>query len=223
MLAANVSLVLVLASVVESPFQPELVDRILAGAEREHIEAELVVTKVDRDRGDWRREWVELYRGLGYRVHETSIARGKRTEAALAELRRRLRDSTTVLCGSSGVGKSSLLNALHPGLDLKVGTLSRIRQGRHTTSHTQLIALPGGGRVLDTPGIRAFGLHGVDPQAVQFWFRELRPLVGRCEYRNCFHLAEPGCALRAAVDDGAVHPARYASYAGLVLELQAAG
>ena len=220
-IAANVSLALVLGSIVEPPFQPELIDSILAGAEREKIEAALVMTKVDRDRKGWRREWIDLYRGLGYRVFETSIAKGKRTEPVLAELAELLRTNTTVLCGASGVGKSSLMNALHPGLDLRVGTLSRIRQGRHTTSHTQLAALPGGGHVLDTPGIRAFGLWCVDPQAVQFWFRELVPMVGQCEYRNCFHLAEPGCAVTAAVEDGAVHPSRYASYAALVTELKA--
>src|SRR4029078_3729569 len=94
------------------------------------------------------------------------------------------------------VGKSSLINALCPGLDLRVGTMSRIRQGKHTTSYTQLIPRPGGGHILDTPGIRGFGLAASDAQEIQFLFPEIKPLVGRCEYRNCTHMVEPGCGRR---------------------------
>ncbi len=218
-LAANISLVVVTAAVVRPEFQPELVDRILAGAEAEKIEAVLVMTKIDRDRRDRRKPWVDLYRALGYRVFETSVEPETRTEESLAAVGALLRANVAVLCGASGVGKSSLINALCPGLDLRIGSMSRIMQGRHTTTHTQLIALPGGGHVLDTPGIRGFGLFFIDRQAVQFHFREIAPLVGRCDYRNCLHQVEPGCAVRAALEEGALAPSRYASYLALVDEL----
>jgi len=218
-LAANISLVLVTAGIVEPPFQPELVDRILAVAEREKIEAVLAITKVDLDREGTAAHWADLYRGLGYRVFTTSVTEGVRTEDALTELRDLLHHNTTVLSGASGVGKSSLINALCPGLDLRVGDMSRILKGRHTTSYTRLIALPGGGHVLDTPGIGSFFLFGTDQQEVQFLFREIKAMVGSCEYRNCLHRVEPGCAIYAAAEAGTIDPQRYLSYLSILEQL----
>lgn len=219
-MAANVSLALVTAAIVEPPFQPELVDRILAGAVREGIEPVLVITKLDRDRRARADPWIGLYSALGYRVFATSIVEKSRTQEVLEQLRELLATNITVLCGASGVGKSSLINTLCPGLDLRIGSMSRILQGRHTTSHTQLIPLPGGGHVLDTPGIRNFGLFGVDRQEVQFLFPEIKPLVGACSYRNCTHEVEPDCAVRAAIAEGSIHEARYASYLAIMDELR---
>ena len=150
-LAANISLVLVMDSILDPPFQPELVDRILAGAEREKIDAALVITKVDRD-GEGARARAKLYESLGYPVFCTSISAGQETTESLSALERLLHANITVFCGPSGVGKSSMINRLIPGLDLRVGSIGRIRQGKHTTTHTQLVPLPGGGHVLDTPG-----------------------------------------------------------------------
>ena len=220
-MAANVSLALVTAAIVEPPFQPDLVDRIIAGATREGIEPVLVLTKQDRDRKKRSAEWEDLYRGLGYRVFATSIAEGSRTDAELEELRELLRQHITVLSGASGVGKSSLINTLCPGLDLRIGSMSRIRQGKHTTSHTELIPLPGGGHVLDTPGIRSFGLFGVEPQEIQFLFPEIKPRIGECAYRNCSHTSEPDCAVLAALEQGAIHPRRYESYRAIMADLAA--
>lgn len=211
-LAANVSLVLVVASVREPGFQPELVDRMLAAAEREELTAALVLTKVDRDRKDEARAWCELYVGLGYETILTSVAKGKETTAELARVRALLAAHTTVLCGASGVGKSSLLNALVPGLDLRVGSIGRIAQGRHTTTHTRLIPLPGGGHVLDTPGVRAFGLWGVGTQELGFYFREIAARSPTCAFRSCTHRHEPECAVLAAVERGEIAASRYRSY-----------
>ena len=221
-LAANVSLVLVTAAVAEPPFQPELVDRILAGATRAEIDCVLVLTKIDRDKKGRAEPWIELYRSLGYQVFVTSVAEKKKTEESLEALRELLHQNISMLSGASGVGKSSLINTLCPGLDLRVGSVTRIRQGRHMTTHTQLIPLPGGGYVLDTPGIRNFGLFGVGAQEIQFLFPEIRGLVGECGYRNCTHAVEPDCAVLAAVESGAIHPQRFESYSVLMQEAEEA-
>ncbi len=221
-MAANISLVLITSAVREPPFQARLVDRILAGCERQKLPAAIVLTKMDRARKkDKAEEWIDLYRGLGYTVLPTSITKGKETEESLAELSKLLHSNTSVLAGLSGVGKSSILNYLMPELDLRIGSMSKIHQGKHTTSHTQLIPLPGGGHVLDTPGIRNFGLFGMAPQELTFYYRELSALMGKCGYRNCSHTVEPDCAVNDAFDEGLIHPSRFESYLEILTDLQA--
>src|SRR5690606_13592136 len=132
-LAANLSLVLIVMPVREPTFDPLLVDRILAATEREGIEAALVISKIDRAPPAQTEKWAELYRSLGYPVYPTSVAPGHRTDATLEELRARLHAGVTVLCGPSGAGKSSLVNAIVPGVNLRVGSLGKLRQGKHTT------------------------------------------------------------------------------------------
>jgi ribosome biogenesis GTPase len=219
-IAANVTLVLIVAALREPPFQPVIVDRILASCERQELTAALVLTKLDRDRDRTAPRWAGLYGGLGYRVFQTSVAAGRETDAAFTELAAGLRDNTTVLAGLSGVGKSTLLNRLVPGLDRKVGSMNRIAQGKHTTTNAELIPLPGGGFVLDTPGVRSFGLFGMGVQELGFYFREIAPLLTACDYRNCTHLVESSCAVRQAVADGRVDPSRYESYREICTELQ---
>ena len=225
-LAANIDRVWVVSAVREPPFQELLVDRVLAGIEREDLDATVILTKLDRDKKNSAQPWLELYRDLGYRTLGISIMDGKETTEELAQLRAELQDGTTVLCGLSGVGKSSLLNKLIPQLSLRIGSLSRIRQGKHTTTHTELIPIPidperpdARGYVLDTPGIRNFELFGADPQALPFWFRDIEPLAQGCAYRNCTHLHEPGCAVRAAVEAGTLRASRYSSYIRIHNEL----
>lgn len=214
--AANITLVLAVAAVAEPPFQPELVDGVLAAAAREGIAAALVLTKIDRDRQGAAERWAGLYRGLGHRVLATSTAPGHETPGPLAELGALLHGNRTVLCGLSGVGKSTLLNQVIPGLSLRIGSLSHIRQGRHTTSHTELIPLPGGGHVLDTPGVRSFHLFHAGSQEIQFLFPEIGARLSQCGYRNCLHLDEPGCAVAAARAAGGIAQSRYRSYAAMV-------
>lgn len=221
-LAANMTLILIVSSIREPPFQAGLVDRILASAERQELPAALVLTKMDRDRKGEASHVIALYGGLGYRVLPTSIAKGHETRAELDAIGEMLHENVTVLSGLSGVGKSSLLNHLMPGLDLRIGSMSRIQQGKHTTTHTQLIPLPNGGHVLDTPGIRSFGLFGVDPQELSFYFREFAPLISRCEYRNCTHLVETDCAVREALGRGEIDAGRHDSYRRMFEELSKA-
>lgn len=219
-LAANVSLVLIVASVREPPLQPLLVDRILASCARQDLSAAIALTKMDRDRKDEAAHWIGLYRGIGYDVHPTSIVPGRETTDTLDALAHALHENVTVLTGLSGVGKSSLINHLVPGVDLKTGGMSRIRQGKHTTTRTELIPLPGGGHVLDTPGIRNFALFGVDPQELTFWFREFADVARGCAFNDCTHHHEPGCAVRDAVENGSIDRSRYDSFCTIFDELR---
>jgi ribosome biogenesis GTPase len=219
--AANITLVLAVAALAEPEFQPELVDGVLAAARRESLPAALVLTKLDRARAGEAAQWSALYRSLGLRVFATSTAPGHRTEPAFAELAALLRENRTVLCGLSGAGKSTLLNTV-AGLELRIGSLNHVQQGRHTTAHTELLPLPGGGHVLDTPGVRSFHLFHTGSQETQFLFPEIQALLPRCEYRNCLHLDEPGCAVAAARAAGAIAGSRYASYCGMVTAARAA-
>lgn len=220
-IAANVSLVLVVSALREPPFQALLVDRIFAACARQDLRAELVLTKLDQDKRGEVARWLDLYRGLGYAVHGTSVAPGHETHDTLAVLRAELRANTTVLTGLSGAGKSTLLNALVPGLGLRVGDVSRVQHGRHTTSASELFPLPGGGYVLDTPGIRNFVLFSVAPGELTFWFREFAEVARGCAYRDCSHLAEKDCAVRVALASGVIDPSRFESYRHLFTELKA--
>lgn len=209
-IAANITQVLAVASVDSPPFQPELVDGILAAAARERIPATLVLTKVDL-RPEQEQQWRRVYAHAGVRVLATSTA-GTGTAGSLAELGDLLHHNRTVLCGLSGAGKSSLLNAVVPGVALRIGSLNHIRQGRHTTTHTELLPLPGGGHVLDTPGVRNFHLFCTGSQELQFLFPEIGALLPACGYRNCLHDEEADCAVRTAVGASTLPASRYESY-----------
>jgi ribosome biogenesis GTPase len=166
---------------------------------------------MDLDRKAIAEHWTSLYRGVGYRVFQTALKDGTVT-GDVQPLQDLLRQNMTVLSGASGVGKSSLINALIPGLDLKIGSLGRIRQGKHTTTHTRLVPLPGGGHLVDTPGIRNFGLQHLLPIDLSFCFREIKPFVNQCGYRDCTHTVEPDCAVLVALKEGRIQPTRYESY-----------
>ena len=210
-MAANITLVLAVGSVTQPQFQSELVDGVLAAARREGIDAQVVLTKSDLDPAAAQR-WRTVYERIGVPTHVTSTAPGAESTASLQALGDLLHHNRTVLCGVSGAGKSSLLNAVIPGSALRVGTLNHIRQGRHTTTHTELVALAGGGHVLDTPGVRNFHLFHVGEQELQFLFPEIAAKLPECEYRSCLHDGEQGCAVAAACERGEIAPSRYASY-----------
>lgn len=220
-LAANITHVLAVASVASPPFQPELVDGILAAATRERIPATLVLTKVDLD-ADAAKHWRQVYAGAGVRIVETCTVPGRSTAASLQELSALLHQNRTVVVGLSGAGKSSLLNALVPGVQLRTGDLNHIRQGRHTTTHTELLPLPGGGHVLDTPGIRNFHLFCTGSQELQFLFPEIAARLPDCAFHSCLHDGEAGCAVAHAVASGAIPATRYRSYRAMLADALAA-
>lgn len=210
-LAANITHVLAVASVKSPPFQPELVDGLLAAAARERIAATLVLTKVDLAKKAADR-WVSVYKHANVRVLETCTVPGKETKESLAELAELLHQNRSVLIGLSGAGKSTLLNAVVPGVTLRTGRLNHIQQGRHTTTHTELLALPGGGHVLDTPGVRNFHLFCTGSQELQFLFPEIAARLPQCAFRSCLHNGEQNCAAQTALAAGEIPKTRYQSY-----------
>ena len=189
-----------------------MLDRFLVVAEVNKLPAMICANKADLASPEAARALFELYRGLGYPVVYTSATTGEGVEA----LRERLQGKLTVLSGPSGVGKSSLLNALQPGLGILARAVSGTNsKGRHTTVHSELLPLAGGGYVADTPGIRSLGLWDVQPEELDGYFVEIEPYVELCEFGDCTHLSEPGCAVRRAVADGHIAPSRYDSYCRL--------
>lgn len=199
--------------------QPKLrmLDRFLVVAEKQEIPAVIVANKVDLVPLAQAQALFERYAAIGYPLLYTSAVTGQ----GLADLKARLRQKISALAGPSGVGKSSLLNALQPGLGLAVSEVSRATgEGRHTTVVREMFPLEGGGYVADTPGLKAFSLWDVAPEELDAYFPEMRHLVAQCEFSDCTHLHEPGCAVRRAVEEGRIHPERYQSYVRLRLELE---
>jgi ribosome biogenesis GTPase len=220
-LAANITHVLAVASVSAPHFQSELVDGILAAAQRERIPCTLVLSKVDLD-ADLAQRWAKVYAHAGVRVLMTCTVAGQTTPDTLRELGQLLHQNNSVVVGLSGAGKSSLLNAIVPGVKLRTGDLNHIRQGRHTTTHTELLPLPGGGHVLDTPGIRNFHLFCVGSQELQFLFPEIAAKLPECEYRSCLHDGEQHCAVKVALARGEIGESRYRSYRTMLVDALAA-
>jgi ribosome biogenesis GTPase len=196
-----------------------LLDRYLVAAEAARLQSLIVVTKLDLA---WKNpqleEDLQVYRRIGYPIQMVTSVTGEGIE----ELKSLLQGKTSVLVGKSGVGKTSLLNALQPGLGLRVKAVGsgEIGKGRHTTTHYEMFELDLGGRLVDTPGMREFGLWDVHVDELASFFPEMHPFVGRCKFgMNCGHDREPGCAIRKAVLAGAVSPYRYQSYMRLREEL----
>jgi ribosome biogenesis GTPase len=196
-----------------------LIDRYLVAAEALGIQPMLLLNKSDLLQARNRpalETLLDRYRAIGYPVL-TVAATG---ESGLEPLEAALRDRTSVLVGQSGVGKSSLIAALLPGADLRIGSLSTAAaKGRHTTTTARLFHLRGGGDLIDSPGIREFGLGHIERAGIESGFVEFRPWLGRCRFRDCSHEHEPDCALREALAQGHIDPARMASFRAIIADL----
>ena len=211
-MVANADLVVAVFASDRPPPNPRLIDRFLVVAEYNEVPAMIVANKVDLIGSNAAAELFAPYERIGYEVVYASAKAG----IGLEELRGRLAGKLSIVTGPSGVGKSTLLNALQPGLQLATGEVSEVMsgKGKHTTTHAELLPLEGptGGYVADTPGIRELGLWQIPSTELASCFPEVRPHLGRCAFNDCTHLHEPRCAVRAAVERGDISEERYDSY-----------
>ncbi|WP_271409470.1 small ribosomal subunit biogenesis GTPase RsgA [Pseudomonas sp. Q1-7] len=216
--AANVDQIVIVFAPLPHP-HANLIDRYLIAAEHAGIRPLLLLNKadlVDDENGAMLDDLLGIYRQLGYPLLEVSARQG----GGMEDLMARLDSHISVFVGQSGVGKSSLVNSLLPGVDTRVGALSELTgKGTHTTTTARLFHFPGGGELIDSPGIREFGLGHVSRDDVEAGFIEFHELLGACRFRDCKHDREPGCALLKALEDGRVHPQRMASYRHILASL----
>lgn len=209
---ANVDQAVPVFAAEEPPPSLRMLDRFLAIAEAQRIDSVICMNKMDLDLDGRLRRMLLVYEGIGYRVIFTSAVNGE----GVADFRDSLTGKISVMFGPSGVGKSTLLNTIQPGLGVRVReTSSWSGKGQHTTTHLELYELDGGGMIADTPGMRELGIWGVDKEGAASLFREMRPMLGSCRFSHCAHLTEPGCAIKDAVASGGIDQSRYESYAKL--------
>ena len=217
--AANIDRIIIVIAPEPQPFA-NLIDRYLVAAEAVDIPPLLLLNKSDLLTPANSAEidsLLERYRAIGYPVLRASIQQ----ERGLEELLALLREGTSVFVGQSGVGKSSLIGALIPGLDIRIGELSAATaKGRHTTTTARLFHLPGGGDLIDSPGIREFGLDHLNRAQIERGFIEFRDWLGRCKFRDCKHSGEPGCALRQALAEQRISAARFDSFWAIVSQAE---
>jgi len=192
------------------------IDRFLMTTEEYHIPAAIVFNKVDLYTDDfleYLEEMKTLYEGIGYKCLVTSAT----MRDGLDEFKELLKGKTNLLVGHSGVGKSALINAIQPGLNIKLGEISRYHlKGQHTTTFAEMHPLSFGGFIIDTPGIKELGMIHVKPQEIAGYFPEMRALLPKCKFYNCTHIHEPGCAVIEALEKGEINQSRYQNYLGML-------
>ena len=208
-LVANVDQALIVTSAAEPQLKPNLIDRLLVAVEQSRIRPVICINKIDLIDAAELVPLIGVYSQMGYRVLMLSASTGFGVE----RLRRQVRGRASVVVGQSGVGKSSLLNAIDPSLCLPVRSVSAENEkGRHTTTNARLVPVPGGGHIVDTPGMRQFRPWDIIPEEVVNYYRDLRPYVSRCKFPNCTHTHEAGCAIKNALADGRIDERRYESF-----------
>ena len=212
-IAANLDCAFLVVTLAHPVTSTTFIDRFLATAEAYRVPAVLLINKVDLLTDDDDKEYCEavasLYRTIGYDVLEISALTGE----GMTELRERLKDKISLFSGNSGVGKSTIINALLPDLELRTGSISDMHDtGMHTTTFSEMFPLPEGGWIIDTPGIKGFGTIDFDKHEIAHFFPEIFKISAECKYGDCTHALEPGCAVLKALDDHYIWQSRYASY-----------
>ncbi|HUQ67804.1 MAG TPA: ribosome small subunit-dependent GTPase A [Flavitalea sp.] len=211
-IAANLDQSLMFATLRDPRTSQGFIDRFLVTCEAYHIPAIIVFNKVDLHKKKEEQKFNELndvYTNIGYKVFGMSVAAGEGVE----QLKEELNDKTTLMSGHSGVGKSSFINKVFPALRLKTHDVSEWSgKGMHTTTFAEMFDLPAGGAIIDTPGMREFGIVDISRQELSHYFPEMRALLNECQFNDCLHINEPGCAIKKAVEDGHIHAERYISY-----------
>lgn len=217
-LASNIDQVFLVATISEPTTTLMFIDRVLITAEAYSIPAKIIFNKVDLCTGsllDKLAEYVTTYEEIGYKCLITSSTKG----IGIEELNAEMSNKISMFTGHSGVGKSSLINTIEPGLTLKVGAISDAHsQGKHTTTFASMLELNNGGYVVDTPGIRAFGLLEIDREELSHYFPEIFAKSDNCKFHNCSHIHEPGCKVIEAVENGEIPFSRYDNYATIYLD-----
>ncbi|MBN8864747.1 MAG: ribosome small subunit-dependent GTPase A [Sphingobacteriales bacterium] len=217
--AANLDQSVLVATLREPRTSQGFIDRFLVASEMYHVPAVIVFNKWDLYREKEKQlyeEWAAMYGEAGYPVIVCSTVTGEGIEA----LKQKLTGKISLFSGHSGVGKSTLLNAILPELKLRTQDVSGWSgKGMHTTTFAEMFDLPGGGSLIDTPGVREFGLVNVTKQELSHYFPEMRSRLNDCQFNNCQHLNEPGCAIKQAVEEGAITAERYESYISLLLTI----
>ena len=215
-IAANVDQAFLVVTVAHPETATTFIDRFLASAEAYSVPVVLVFNKTDLLSDEERRYqelMVRLYETVGYECRQVSAATGEGTD----DLRTLLGDRVTLLSGNSGVGKSTLLNLLIPGAGARVADISDAHDtGKHTTTFSEMMPLPGGGWIIDTPGIKGFGSFDMEPEEIGSYFKEIFKFSKDCRFNNCTHTHEPGCAVRKAVEDHYIAESRYRSYLSML-------
>jgi ribosome biogenesis GTPase / thiamine phosphate phosphatase len=218
--AANLDQSLLVATLKEPKTSQGFIDRFLVASEMYHVPALIVFNKSDLYKNkelEKYAQWKAMYEKVGYNVLLISATRNEGVE----EVVQLLADKTTLISGHSGVGKSSLLNAIFPEIKLKTQDVSGWSgKGQHTTTFAEMYDLPTGGRIIDTPGMREFGLVDIEKQEVSHYFPEMRDRLNNCQFNNCLHYNEPGCAIKAAVENGEIDEDRFVSYLGIMESIE---
>jgi len=219
-IAANIDQVFLMITLDNPPTYPKFIDRFLATAEAYSIPAVLLFNKIDlyhKDLITAKDALIKTYRDIGYTCLEISATEGINIE----QLKSMMKDKVSMVAGHSGVGKSTLINAIDPSLSLKTSLISQQhRQGQHTTTFAEMFDLPFGGAIIDTPGIKGFGVVDFNKEEVGDYFREIFTRKSACKFNNCLHVNEPQCAVKKAVEDGEIATSRYESYVQLLEEEQ---
>jgi ribosome biogenesis GTPase / thiamine phosphate phosphatase len=215
-IAANIDQAVLVATITSPVTTTTFIDRYLASAEAYRIPVLLIFNKIDLYEPEEKAlmaELLDLYSGIGYKCLMVSA----KDQTGIEELKTELKDKTNVINGHSGVGKSTLINIVQPGLNIKTTIISEMhRTGKHTTASSALYKLSFGGYIIDTPGIKGFGMLDMEPWEISHYFPEIFKLSKKCQYTNCSHTHEPGCVVKEALDSGEVAISRYISYLGLL-------